>query len=165
MSLSADILRSYRAPREVLRRHLTAGPREDRALVYLVVACLLFFLAQWPAMSRAALLDPSVPFEARVGGALTGVLFMLPLLSYALAFLLWLVLRPFGPISAYGARLALFWAMLAVSPLMLAQSALTAALGAPGAAMQFLGVLVMAAFLFILVGGLRAALEAGRAAA
>jgi hypothetical protein len=165
VSLSADLLRSYRAPRRVLRRQLDAGPREDRALLYLVLACLLFFVAQWPAMSRAALIDPTVPFEARIGGALFALLFILPLLSYALAFLLWLALRPFAPISAFGARLALFWAMLAVSPLVLAQSALTAAMGAPGSATRIFGLLVLGAFLAILWGGLRAALEAGRAAA
>lgn len=165
MSISADILRSYRAPRAVVRRQLATGPREDRALVFLILACLLFFVAQWPALSRAAQIDPSVPFEARVGGALTGVLFVLPLLSYGLASLLWLGLRPLGPITAFGARLALFWAMLAVSPLVLAHSALTAAVGAPGTATRLFGLLVLAAFVAILVSGLRAALEAGRAAA
>lgn len=163
MSLSADILRSYRAPRRVLRRHLAAGRREDRALLFLVLACLLIFVAQWPAMSHAAQIDPTVPLQARIGGAIMGVLFVLPLLSYALAFLIWLVVRLFGPISAYGARLAFFWAMLAVSPLMLAQAALLSALG--GEAAQLFGLVVLAAFLGILIAGLRAALDAGRAAA
>jgi len=163
MSLTADILRSYRAPRSVLQRHLDAPRREERALLYLVVACILIFAAQWPALTRAAQIDPSVPLQARLGGAIMAVLFVLPLLAYGLAFLLWLVARPFGPISPVGARLALFWAMLAVSPLMLAQGAFLSALG-PGVSRLF-GLLVLAAFLAILFGGLRAALEAGRAAA
>lgn len=165
MSLSADILRSYRAPRRVLRRQLAAGQREDRALGYLMVACVLIFVAQWPSLARAAQLDPSVPFQARLGGALMGVLFVLPLLAYGLAFLLWLVMRPFGAVSAYATRLALFWALLAVSPLMLMQAGLTSALGGAGMAVQVFGLGVLAAFLVILFAGLRAALEAGRGAA
>jgi hypothetical protein len=165
MSLTGDILRSYRAPRRVLSHHLAAGKREDRALLYLMVACVLLFVAQWPALARSAQADPSVPFEARMGGALIGVLFVLPLLSYGLAFLIWLGLRPFGSLSLYGARLALFWAMLAISPLVLAQSALASVLGSSSAAVQAFGYGVLAAFLVILIAGLRAALEAGRAAA
>ncbi len=164
MSLSADILRSYRAPRRVLRRQLSAGKREDRALMYLMLACILIFVAQWPAMSRSAQMT-DVPIDAWRGGAVIGVMFVLPLLAYGLAFLLWLGLRPFGPASAYGTRLALFWAMLVVSPLMLVQSALTSVLGTASAAVQLFGLGVLAVFLVILVAGLRAALEAGRAAA
>jgi len=165
MSLSADILWSYRAPRQVLRGQLAAGKREDRALVYLMVACLLIFVAQWPGLARAAELDPSVPFEARMGGALMGVLFVLPLLAYVLSLLLWLALRPFGPISAYGARLAFFWALLAVSPLMLIHAALASVVQGAGLALQVVGMLVLLAFLIIFAAGLRAAFEAGRAAA
>ena len=166
MSLTADILRSYRAPRRVLRSQLAAGKREDRALIYLMVACVLIFIAQWPGLARAAEADPSVPFEARMGGALMAVLFVLPVLAYAMSLLLWLLLRAFGPISSYGTRLALFWAFLAVSPLMLLQAALNSALGPAGAvAVQIFGLGVLAAFLVILVAGLRAALEDGRAAA
>jgi hypothetical protein len=164
MSLSTDILRSYRAPRRVLRRQLAEGRREDRALMYLMLACILIFIAQWPAMSRSAQMT-EVPLNAWRGGAVIAVLFVLPLVAYGLAFLLWLALRPFGPASAYGTRLALFWAMLAVSPLMLAQSALASALGPASGPVQLFGLGVLAAFLVILAAGLRATLEAGRAAA
>ncbi len=34
------------------------GQREDRALVYLMLACFLIFVAQWPRLSRQALLGP-----------------------------------------------------------------------------------------------------------
>ena len=164
MSLTADILRSYRAPRRVLRSQLAEGRREDRALIYLMIACVLIFIAQWPALTRAAAVDPSVPLQARMGGALMGVLFVLPLLAYGFAFLLWLVARLFGPISPYAARLAFFWALLAISPLMLAQAAMASV---PAAAMlvPVFGLLVLAAFVLILVAGLRAALEDGRGAA
>ncbi len=165
MSLTADILRSYRAPRSVVRRQLAAGRREDRVLIYLVIACVLIFIAQLPGLGRTAELDPSVPYEAWRSGALFGVFFVLPLVSYSLAFLLWLVLRSFGPISAYGTRLALFWALLAVSPLMLLQAALNSALGTAGGAALLFSLVVLAAFLAILMAGLRAALEAGRGAA
>jgi hypothetical protein len=164
MSLSTDILRSYRAPRLVVREQLGAGRREDRVLVHLMLACVLIFVAQWPGVTRAAQLDPSVPLQARLGGVLMAVLFVLPLIAYALAFLIWLALRLVGPVSAYGVRLALFWAVLAITPLMLAQAALSTAL-TQGGAMQLFGFVVLAGFLFILFGGLRAVLEAGSTAA
>lgn len=120
MSLTREIRLSWRAPRTAIRRQLADGLREDRALIYLVVACLLIFVAQWPRLSREAHLDPSVPLDARIGAALLGWLFMAPLFFYALAALSHLVARALGGQGSwFSARLALFWTLLVVSPLFL----------------------------------------------
>jgi hypothetical protein len=159
MSISADILRSYRAPRAVVGRLLSEGPREDRALVMLAMACFLIFLAQVPGLRRAAVLDTPTPFEGRVAGALAATLFFLPLLCYGLAALSHMALRALRrPSSWHGARLALFWAMLAVSPLVLLQGALSGVLG-PGGPVAVVGVVVFAAFAVIWISGLRAAMR------
>jgi len=168
MAVSADILRTYRAPRAVLRARLAREGyegREGRALVYLVIACVLIFVAQWPRLAQQARLSDEVPFEALMAGALFGWLFMAPLFFYAVGALLGLVLRLLKRgTDPFAARLALFWALLAVSPLVLAQGAV-ATLAGQGAVTLISGLVVIAAFMVILIAGLRAALEANDAQA
>ena len=106
--------------REVLRRKLAGGAREDRALATLFGACLLIFVAQWPGLSRAAHLEPEIPLDARLGGALMAWLFIAPLAAYVIAAVSHAVARLLGGRGSwFGARLALFWALLAASPLWL----------------------------------------------
>ncbi len=165
MALSTQILRSYRAPRSVLRALLAQDRHEGRALFYLMLACALIFLAQWPRLQRLAQGDGAVPFEGLMAGALFGWLFVAPILFYGLGALMALVLRLVRPsLSAFGVRLALFWALLAVSPLVLVQSALVSLAG-PGVLALVSGLAVLAAFVAILLAGLRAALEAGASSA
>ena len=125
-----DILTAQRIPRAVIRAKLSDGPREDRALAVIMGAGMLAFLAQWPSLARAAHLHTDVPLDARLGGALLGCLFFLPLFAYALAAILHLIAKIFGGKGTfYSARLALFWAFLSVTPLMLAQGILAGFLG------------------------------------
>lgn len=163
MSLTGDIMRSYRAPRAVVREKLARPPREDRALAVLMGACLMSFVAQWPGHARDAHLDPGIPLDARLSGALMGTVFVLPILAYVLAGASHLALRPFGGRGTfYGARLALFWAMLAVAPLMLLNGLVRGLIG-PGPEQALTGALAGLGFLAIWVAGLRVAeFEAGR---
>lgn len=93
---------------------------EGTKLAVLMAAMLIFLIAQAPANARLAQLDPSVPFQARMGGALLGVMFMMPILAYALAALAAGLSRltPWH-LTPEDSRLALFWALLAVAPAML----------------------------------------------
>ena len=70
---------------------------EGRALATLIGACLLIFVAQWPGLARAAYVDPAIPLDARMGGALLGTLFLLPPIAYAVAALSHLVRGFIGP--------------------------------------------------------------------
>lgn len=158
-----NIARSYRAPGEVVAGLARGDLREPQVLFFMLLACGLIFVAQWPGLSRAATLDPSVSFEQRMGGALFGVMFMLPLLLYGVAGLLQLGLRLFQPVAGLHVRLALFWALLAVTPLMLFQGGLSAMLGPQGAVMAF-GFVVAGTFLYILGAGLRSVVQIARAA-
>ncbi|WP_102223123.1 YIP1 family protein [Acidimangrovimonas sediminis] len=156
MSLVGDIAESYRAPGRVALRKLGQGVREDRALAWLMLACFLIFVSEWPGLSRAAHLAPSVTFDQRLGGALMSTLFLLPVIAYALAALAHLVARALGGQGSwYGARLALFWAMLAISPLMLLNGVVAGLVG-DGSGPRVLGWIVAAAFLWLWLGGLRA---------
>ena len=149
MAVTIDIVKSYRRPRLVIRRHLDAGENEGRALAILMGACLLIFVAQWPMLVRAAYLDPSQPLEARLSGALMGTVFLLPPICYAIAGASHLFARVFGGKgSFYGARLALFLSLLAVTPLMLFHGLIGGFIG-EGPASLLVGFVVLGAFVAI----------------
>ena len=149
MSVTNRILRTWRDPRGVMRAHLAQGVREDRALAVLMGACVMLFVAQWPVLSRAAHFEPSVPLEARMSGALMATLFIVPPLAYLLAAASHLLARALGGAGSwFGARMALFWALLAVSPLMLLHGLVAGFVG-PGPSLTLLRLAVGGGFLFL----------------
>lgn len=145
---------SWRSPRRVLRRHLLQGLREDRALAYLMIACALIFVAQWPRLARLAHLDDTVPLQALLTGALLGWVFMAPLFFYGLAAISHIVARLFGGRGSwFGARLALFWALLAASPAWLIWGAVQGFAG-PGPLNQAVSTGAGVLLLYIWISGL-----------
>ena len=159
MSLSREILATYRGPGKVVARLLSQGPREDRALMLVMAACALFFIAQMPALSRQAHLEET-ELNPLLGGALLAWLVLAPLLFYLVAFLSHLVAKLFGGKgSAYGARLALFWALLAATPLVLLNG-LVAGLMGPGLQLTLVGLVWFAVFMWFWLSGLAAAQKA-----
>ncbi|KGJ03720.1 hypothetical protein SAMN04487972_11744 [Paracoccus halophilus] len=148
------ILESWRAPGRVI---LSLRGMPDRVLIaVLMSAMLVFLIAQTPGHARAAQLDPSVPFQARIGGALMAVMFILPLLAYAVAAAVAGLSRltPW-PVAARDSRLALFWALLAVAPAMLLAGLVEGLMGA-GAALSLTRALAGLGFVVIWGAGLRA---------
>lgn len=157
MAVSSDMLESWRRPRAVMRRLLAGGAQEGRALAVLMGACFLIYVAQWPRLAREAHLDPAVPLDARLGITMFALLFLAPLIFYALAAMTHLMAKIAGGTgSFFRARMALFWALLAVSPVMLLQG-LVAGLVGPGPGLSILGVGVLAGFLWIWLQSLRVA--------
>lgn len=157
MPVSTDIVRSYRSPGAVMRRHLAAGQREDRAIAILMGACALIFVAQWPRLQREATLNPDAPpLDAQLGGALLGWIFIAPLLAYGLAAAVHLVARLLGGSKGtwYTARLGLFWTMLATAPLLLLHGLVAGFIG-PGLELTIIGVIFMVAFFGIWFAALR----------
>ena len=149
MAITTDILRTYRSPSAALRRLTADGPQETRALAILMGAALLVFVSQWPGLARAAFFDPSVPLTARIVGALWGAVFLMPPLLYALAAVSHLLARALGGQgNHFSARIALFWSMLAISPLMLLQGLVGGLIG-PGPGFTALGVIILGVFLTI----------------
>ncbi|MFD2739257.1 YIP1 family protein [Sulfitobacter aestuarii] len=153
MAATRDILATYRGPAAVVRRLLAPGPREDRALIYLMIACLIIFVAQTPRLAREAHLT-GTELDMLLGATLMAWLFIAPLLLYVLAGVSHLVARLLGGRgSFYNARLALFWALLASSPLILLHG-LTAGFVGPGIELSIVGLLWLCVFLWFWIGGL-----------
>ncbi len=148
------VLQSWVAPRRVVRG-LSDMPERVK-LAVLMAAMLVFLIAQAPANARLAQLDPSVPFQARMGGALLAVMFMMPVLAYALAGLAAALSRltPWR-LTPDDSRLALFWALLAVAPAMLL-AGLAEGLVGQGPALALLRVVCGIGFLAIWGAGIAA---------
>ena len=156
MPVAADIVATYRGPRRVMRRLLGMGTREDRALAVLMAGCVIVFIGQWPRLAREAHLTGQ-ELNPLLGGALMAWVFIAPLLLYALALISHLVARALGGKgTGYGARMALFWAFLAASPLILLHGLVAGFIG-PGLQLQIVGVLWLVIFGWFWIMNLREA--------
>lgn len=158
MSFTRDMVATYRGPRRVIARHLAIGPREDRALAILMAGCAIIFVAQWPRLAREAHLSGQ-DLNPLLGGALMAWIFIMPLVLYALAMLSQLFFKLLRkPIPGYAARMALFWALLASTPLILLQGLVAGFIGA-GAALSAVGFLWSVGFFWFWTAGLVTALK------
>ncbi|WP_299965785.1 YIP1 family protein [uncultured Roseobacter sp.] len=156
MAVTRNITATYRNPGRTLRGLLALGPREDRALGYLMAGCLVVFIAQLPRLARQAHLE-GTELDMLLGAALMAWIFIAPLLLYGVAAISHLVAKLLGGKgSFYGARIALFWALLASSPLMLLNGLVAGFIG-PGTGLQLVGLLWFAIFMWFWLAGLRAA--------
>src|SRR5690606_16239719 len=132
MAVTDDILATYRGPGRVARRLLAGERHEARALAYLLAGLIVAYVALLP-------------------------------LFYGLAALSRLVARAFGGRGSYfAARIVLFWAFLAATPLMLLRG-LVAGLAGPGPGLVAVSVLVFAVFLWFWLAGLAVAEGEGAA--
>lgn len=148
MSVSRDIVATWKGPRRVMRRLLDQGRREDRAVVILLGACFLIFVAQWPRLQRESLVAPegAPPLEAQLGITFFVMMMIWPFLAYLIAAISHLVARLCGGRGSwYSARLAFFWALLASSPAWLFHGLISGFIG-PGPAEQAVGAGVLLAF-------------------
>lgn len=156
MAVTNDILRTWRAPRAVIRDHLALGPREDRALIYLMVSCAVICIAQWPRLAREAHLT-GAPLDQLIGSAVYAWLFLVPLVLYGLAAVVTLALRGLGSRAGGTAvRLSLFWGLLAATPAALLYGLMTGLAG-PGPGTSLVGAIWLAALAIFWVQGLREA--------
>ncbi len=156
MPVTTDILATYRGPGRVINRLLEMGQREDRALAILIAGCSMVFVAQMPRLAREAHLTGQ-ELNMLLGGALLGWIIIAPLMFYIIAAVSHIVAQIFGGRGEwYGARLALFWALLAASPLLLLQGLVAGFIG-PGTELNIVGGLWVAVFSWFWISGLRQA--------
>lgn len=167
MPVTNDIVRTWRRPRAVVKELLSHGPREDRAIAYLMAACLLIFVAQWPRLARRA-----AGFELAPGAEapdltqlmayeFMGWIMIWPLLMYMIAALIHSIFKVFGGQgSHYSARIALFWSLLATTPVLLLYGLMAGFLG-PGPGTNLVGAIWLIAFAVIGIQAFREA-ETGR---
>lgn len=145
MSVTLDIVRTYRSPRKVMDKLLSMGQREDRALAFLMGAAIVMFIARWPVRAREA---------HETGGTLTdfiqndvyAMLLLFPLVMYFIAAvvrILAILCRGHG--SFYTARVATFWSLLAASPLALLNGLVGGFVG-PSPALTGVGLVWVIAF-------------------
>jgi hypothetical protein len=151
MAVTTDIVATWWRPGQVMRKLLTMGRREDRALAILIAACFVIFVAQWPRISRESYLagEGAPPLEAVLSITFFSMLMIWPLAAYALAGLTHMLARIVGGRGSwYSARLALFWSLLATSPAWLFHGLVAGFIG-PGPAQTVAGSILLLAFLAI----------------
>ena len=148
MTVSTDLVATWRRPRAVLRQHLARGKSEAFAFTLLLVFLILAFVGQWPAAAREAFLADEPSAAPRILARAFAVLATIPL-WYGLAALSRLVAKAMGGQGTwYGARIALFWALATVGPLMLLQGLVSGMIG-PGPALSAVTLVVGIAFLWL----------------
>jgi len=155
MSVIRNIYDSYRRPATVYQSFVTDHFEEKTALGFLAGGCLLAFISRWPTAARDAHLSDQA-LDMLLGAALFAWIFIAPLLFYALAGVLTLVLF-IGGLRDIGLplRLSLFWSFLAAAPLMLIYGLVSGFLG-QGVLTNLIGVLWLGVFLWFLVCAFRA---------
>ena len=152
MSVTLDIVRSWRGPGPVVARQLAGPRREDRAFAILMAGCLLVFVGALPRLAREAALSGE-GFLQDATYAFFGWMVIWPLVFYGISAITALVLRG---VTLYGARIALFWALLASSPAALLYG-LAMGLAGPGPGPNAVGLIWLAAFGWFWIAGLRVA--------
>ncbi len=158
MALTRDIVATYRSPAKVVKRQLERGHSEPFALSLAMAGCVVAFVAQWPRISRETVLagggdEGYLPYYS----AFIALLFIMPLILYVLAAVSHLVARMLGGQgSGYGARMAVFWAFLASSPVFLLHGMVAGFIG-PGPQQSSVGLLWLLVFIWFWIAGLRQA--------
>jgi len=155
MSVIRNIYDSYRRPATVYQSFVTDHFEEKTALGFLAGGCLLACISRWPTAARDAYLSDQA-LDMLLGAALFAWIFIAPLLFYALAGVLTLLLF-IGGLRDIGLplRLSLFWSFLAAAPLMLIYGLVSGFLGR-GVLTNLIGVLWLGVFLWFLVCAFRA---------
>ena len=157
MSLTNDIVATYKGPGRVIERFMRQGRNEVRALLFVLIAGLLVFIASAPYQAREAELNPDGPLAVRLYWSAFLWMFLLPLLLYLFAAIVWLLSKVAQRgLTGYGARLSLFWALLASTPVMLLLGLVAGMIG-PGVQLQLVGILWLGVFLWFWLSGLLAA--------
>ena len=118
MSIVQDIITTYRKPQQVFAGLLDCVVSESRALAILMGGCVGTFVSSWPALARQAHLEAKDVTDL-MGGALLAWVFIMPLVFYVLAMMLWGIQRVLmGRARMDQVRIVLFWSFFASLPFM-----------------------------------------------
>lgn len=128
MSVTSDILESWRRPRVVVRRLLDQGKSEPFAFSLLVTGLVLFYISRTPLLARIAYKQPEPLLTPWLLGSALGLAATVPIWYMIAAFAHLVAQLLGGKGSFYGGRIALFWALVAASPALLT-SGLVAGVG------------------------------------
>ncbi|MDC0115917.1 hypothetical protein OAH97_00365 [Octadecabacter sp.] len=154
MPVSRDIARMYRRPRVVVRDLYAMGPREDRAIAWLMIGCFLVFLSRLPALQRGAVVTEA-NFQQDTIYAFFALMMIAPLLFYLLAAIFFLITKAIRPkATGYGARLATFWGWLASTPMALFYGLLVGFNGLDHPGTTLVGTIWLAVLFWFWISGL-----------
>ncbi len=154
MALTQDIVATYRGPSRVMAKFLDQGRNEVRALLFLMMAGGLIFVAASPFQAREAQFDPEGPLAVRLYWSAFLWIFIMPLLMYGFAAAVWVILRVArAGVTGFDIRLTLFWSLLASTPVLLLMGLVAGMIG-PGIQLQLIGFLWIFVFGWFWVSGL-----------
>ncbi|WP_395002605.1 YIP1 family protein [Cypionkella sp.] len=156
MSITTDIVQGWLHPQKVMQRHLARGTSEPFAFSLLVTFLVLVFVSLWPQLSRQSLLQPEVPMVQRLVAAGLALLASVPVWYGVAALSHWIALLFGGAGNHFRARLALFAALVAVTPAMLLQGLVAGMIG-QGPQLLSVQALVGLGFVWIWISMLRVA--------
>ena len=119
MSVVSNVLYTYRSPSKAFERMYARPDSEATSLGYLMGACFLTYVAQWPYLARQAHLE-EFNLQTNLAASLLAWLLIAPLLLYTLAIVLYFFHKFFkGSKSSAQIRMGLFWSFLAATPIMM----------------------------------------------
>ena len=119
MSVVSNVLYTYRSPSKAFERMYARPDSEATSLGYLMGACFLTYVAQWPYLARQAHLE-EFNLQTSLAASLLAWLLIAPLLLYTLAIVLYFFHKFFkGSKTSAQIRVGLFWSFLAATPLMM----------------------------------------------
>jgi len=157
VALTSDIMATYRSPSRVVSRFLAQGRNEVRALLFMMIAGILIFVASTPYQACEAQLDTEVPLLARMYWSAFLYIFILPILVYVFAAVVWVLARVARrEVTGYQIRFTLIWALLASTPVLLLMG-LTAGFIGPGIQLQVVGFVWIGVFGWFWAAGLLSA--------
>jgi len=114
MSIVQNIIYTYHKPQQVIAGLLDGVVSESRSLAILMGGCVSTFVSTWPALARQAHLE-SKDLTDLMGGALLAWVFIMPLVFYVLAMMLWGIQRVLlGRARMDQVRIVLFWSFFCV---------------------------------------------------
>ena len=119
MSVVSNVLYTYRSPSKAFERMYARPDSEATSLGYLMGACFLTYVAQWPYLARQAHLE-EFNLQTSLAASLLAWLLIAPLLLYTLAIVLYFFHKFFkGSKTSAQIRVGLFWSFLSATPLMM----------------------------------------------
>lgn len=159
MAVTTDIVRTWRGPAAVMRDLLAHGRREDRAIAYVMIACLIIFVSRLPAI-QFEVVQGRGDFQRDASYAFMSLMMFMPLILYGLAAAMHLIARLLGGKGThYRARLALFWSLLASTPVLLLYGLVRGFIG-PGLEADIVGAIWVLGFLWFVTQTFRVAEQA-----
>jgi hypothetical protein len=161
MSIVQNIIYTYHKPQQVIVGLLEGVVSESRSLAILMGGCVSTFVSTWPALARQAHLE-SKDLTDLMGGALLAWVFIMPLVFYVLAMMLWGIQRVLlGRARMDQVRIVLFWSFFASLPFIFLHGLVRGFIG-EGAAQKIVGFIWFAIIVWFVASGFNAIAKLGK---